>query len=117
MSKVKILAGDFCKGVGSFQRGSIVPPIDPVTRCQHIISLSSVVSIEIVNDRNIKKIGASLGWGVAGGVALGPLGMLAGLIAGGNQKTVTFIGYLNDERKFLAETDSKTYSQILAATM
>jgi len=54
---------------------------------------------------------------VVGALALGPVGLLAGVILGGNKKEVTFVARLKDGRKFLATVDSKTYAKILGSTM
>lgn len=53
---------------------------------------------------------------LAGLVAEGPLGALAGVLAGGNKKEITFIAEFKDGRQILASTDSKTFTKTQAAT-
>ncbi len=55
------------------------------------------------------------GWGFVGLVALGPLGAIGGMLLGGNKKEVSFTAELDDGRKFMAVTDSKTWRKIAAA--
>lgn len=62
----------------------------------------------------MKRLGGTVGWGVAGAALLGPIGLLAGLLLGGKGKDVTFILKLKDGRKMLATTDSKTFTKIAA---
>lgn len=49
-------------------------------------------------------------------LALGQVGLLAGLILGGNKKEVTFVAKFKDGRKMLATTDSKSFTKMQAAT-
>jgi hypothetical protein len=42
--------------------------------------------------------------------------LLAGLLAGGRGKDVTFVCKLKDGRKFLATAPSKTYTELQAVT-
>jgi hypothetical protein len=52
---------------------------------------------------------------VAGGVLLGPAGLLAGLLLGGKKTEVTFVAKFKDSRKLLATADSATFAKIRAA--
>lgn len=79
------------------------------------ISLSEFETAEVASEDNVKRIGGTVGWGVAGAALLGPVGLLAGLILGGKGKDVTFVATLKDGRKMLATTDSKTFTKIQAA--
>ena len=72
-------------------------------------------SVELASEENVKKMGGTMGWGAVGALALGPVGLLAGLVLGGKSKDVTFIAIHKDGRKFMATTDSKTYTKIQAA--
>lgn len=51
-----------------------------------------------------------------GALALGPAGLLAGLLLGGEKsKDVTFVAKFKDGRKFLGTTDNKTFTKLQAA--
>ncbi len=78
------------------------------------LKTTDIVEINIASEENVKKIGGTLGWGAAGAVVLGPVGLLAGLLLGGKKNQVTFVAKFKDGRKMLATTDSKTYTKITA---
>ncbi len=63
----------------------------------------------------VKKLAGTAGWGFVGLVALGPLGAIGGMLLGGNKKEVSFTAELDDGRKFMAVTGSKTWRKIAAA--
>jgi hypothetical protein len=90
------------------------PPLDPALKRSEFDGLSP----GLVNMRR-RALGTTsvwvAGWGIVGAVLLGPVGLLAGLLAGGRGKDVTFVGVHKDGRKFFATTDSKTYTKISAA--
>lgn len=115
MSKVTVHAGDFSKGgqhsfnFGSFalySAGKMMP---------EGIHASALEAVEHASEESVKRLGGTVGWGVVGGVLFGPVGLLAGLLAGGRGKDVTFIARFSDGRKFLGTTDAKTYTKIQAA--
>ena len=80
----------------------------------HTITRSEVEEVSLATEENVKRLGGTVGWGVAGAALLGPIGLLAGLLLGGKGKDVTFILKLKDGRKMLATTDSKTFTKIAA---
>ncbi len=47
-----------------------------------------IKSLTLQTEESVKKVAGTLGWGLAGSLALGPVGMLAGLMLGGNRKEV-----------------------------
>ena len=77
----------------------------------------NIESVEVITEENKKKFAGSAGWGLAGGLLLGPLGLLAGALAGGNKKEIAFAVYLKDGRKFMAKADPKTYQKIMVSSM
>ena len=66
-------------------------------------------------EENVKRLVGTIGWGAVGAALLGPVGLLAGLLAGGRGKSVTFVCKLKDGRRFLASAPSKVYIQMSAA--
>lgn len=85
MAKLKIHAGDFGKGTGAYMLGAFSFPWQPgdgfsVGKSRHV---SELQSIEIATEEAVKRVGGTVGWGVVGATLLGPVGLLAGLIAGG----------------------------------
>jgi hypothetical protein len=79
------------------------------------VTKKQIASVEVATEESVKRLGGTLGWGLAGGVLLGPVGLLAGLLVGGHGKNVTFVCQLGDGRKFLATADSKIFTQLQAA--
>lgn len=115
MAKLTIHAGDFMKGSQhsvTFGQFCIYEPgkFMPIS-----IAATDLEEIAPASEENVKKVGGTLGWGAVGGLALGPVGLLAGLLLGGNKKEVTFIAKFKDGRKMLATTDSKSYTKLAAA--
>jgi threonine dehydrogenase-like Zn-dependent dehydrogenase len=80
------------------------------------VPVTQIASVEVATEENVKKVGGALGWGAAGAVIAGPVGLLAGAILGGRGKDVTFIVTLRDNRRFMATASSGTYKEFLAAT-
>lgn len=113
MASIKILAGDFSQGEALLGNNSITLRSG---NGKETLWASQLKSIEVASEENVKKFAGSAGWGAVGGLALGPLGLVAGLVLGGNKKVVTFIGTFEDGRKFLATSDVKTHRSLLAAT-
>ena len=121
MAMFTLEAGDFKNGdVGQvLWDGLHLPPPDGgfFTKPEKI-GASDVVECEIATEESVKRIGGTVGWGLAGGLILGPVGLLAGLIAGGRGKAVTFVVRLRDGRKFLATAKKKkTYTKVKAMAL
>jgi hypothetical protein len=114
MASIKLHAGDWGKGSAAVHFGQIVFPWRSGLT-QETRSVSSIKSVMPASEQNVKKFAGSAGWGAVGALALGPLGLLAGVLAGGNKKEVTFIAEFGDGKKFLGTTDNKTYTKLLAA--
>jgi hypothetical protein len=125
MATFQIIAGDF----GQHKEGSVtfgkyyradaqglnMPHIDGGSRDVHY-GLGQIQSLEIATEQSLKKMSGAIGWGFAGAVALGPIGAIAGLLAGGRRDEVTFVCQFKDGRKFLGRCDTKTYTSIQAAS-
>ena len=79
------------------------------------IPVTEVSEVDVASEENVKRMGGTVGWGLAGGVLLGPVGLLAGLLAGGRGKDVTFVCKLKDGRKFMATAQSKIFKELSAA--
>ena len=115
MAKVKVLAGDFLEGNGEYSWGSLVLKTKEHSWAGETIPLTKLETVEIATEESVKKIGGTVGWGAAGAVILGPVGLLAGLLLGGKKKEITFVAKFKDGRKLLAQTDSKTFTKLQAA--
>ena len=115
MAKIQVHAGDFLKVDGQFSLGSLTLRTAKHSWVGETIKSSEIEEIALASEENLKKITGTVGWGLTGGVLLGPAGLLAGLLLGGRKKEVTFVAKFKDGRKLLATTDPKTYKKLLAA--
>ncbi|WP_368640485.1 hypothetical protein ABRZ04_04520 [Castellaniella ginsengisoli] len=116
MATIKIHAGDFPKGSAAAHFSVIVFPWAPGNGLSgETVHFNEIESLEIASEESVKKLGGTVGWGVVGGALLGPVGLLAGLLAGGRKSETTFVCKFKDGRKMLATTDSKTYTKMLAS--
>jgi len=141
MTVLNILAGDFAKGkYSSYEpnakggtllleradyehsfldgpRGSALSRLMGVEdRRLESVDARNIEALEVASEESVKRFGGTVGWGLAGGLLLGPLGLAAGLLTGGQGKDVTFVCKLKDGRKFLATAPSKTFTALQAAS-
>lgn len=122
MSKIKILAGDLKPQSADFQSafgGGLMrfnegPKFDWSGYNASVDLGRSLKSAEVMTAEKVKKLAGTAGWAFAGAIALGPLGAIGGMLLGGNKQRVTFAAELKDGRRFLAETDGKTFQKIQA---
>lgn len=111
----KVLAGDIVKGGGHQFSSSTFMLYVPGKILRESIDISQVETLEVASEENVKKLGGTVGWGVAGAALLGPVGLLAGLLGGGRGKDVTFVCKFMDGRKLLGVAPSKVYTKMQAA--
>jgi hypothetical protein len=116
MATIEIHAGDFPKGRHSASASVILLAWQPGDGLigKTVTLIGQVESASVASEEDVKRTGGTVGWGLAGGVLLGPVGLLAGLLLGGRGKDVTFILIMKDGKKMLATTDAKTFTKIQA---
>ncbi|MDO5506390.1 MAG: hypothetical protein Q4F49_08925 [Pseudoxanthomonas suwonensis] len=114
----QVHAGDFKKG-SDHQFLSAKPPYLLMKNegkfLREKIFLTELSELDVASEESVKRVGGTVGWGVVGGALLGPVGLLAGLLAGGRGKDVTFVCKLRDGRKFMATAPSKVYTELSAS--
>ena len=115
MAKIKVLAGDFLEGDSQYSWGSLILRTEEHSWAGEAIPLDQLDTVDIATEESVKKIGGTVGWGAAGAIILGPVGLLAGLLLGGKKKEVTFVAKFKDGRRLMASTDSKTYTKLQAS--
>lgn len=114
----KVHAGDFATNRKAiFTSGMFsMPDKDDIWAWKmHRYMANDVEEIAQASEENVKRIGGTIGWGAAGGLILGPVGLLAGLLAGGRKKEVTFIVKFKDGKKALCTADNKIYTKMMAS--
>ena len=117
MSQFKVLAGDF-KATTSYLNSGTLGLFDPKKNSpmpDYSIPLSSVRTVEVATEENVKRAAGTIGWAAAGGLLLGPIGLVGGALLGGRGKDVTFVVVFRDGRKLLARGNSSTYEKFLQA--
>lgn len=112
----RVHAGSFTQGNHHRLLGDGLKMSVPGRWFRETIPLACITSVEIASEENVARIGGALGWGAVGAAALGPVGLLAGLVLGGQGKDVTFVCRLSDGRAFLATAPSAVYTRLAAAT-
>jgi hypothetical protein len=115
MAKIKVHAGDFLKQDGRLSFGSLVLLTEKNNFLGEAIPLNRLETVEVASEESVKRVGGAIGWGAVGALALGPVGLLAGMLLGGKGKDVTFVAKFKDGRKLLATTDSATFTKLQAA--
>lgn len=115
MAVGKIIAGDFPKGTYIKESFKTLLLVRPKQAFGTDIT-KNIETVEIITEENKKKFIGTAGWGLVGGLALGPLGLIAGILAGGNKKEILIACELKDGKKLIAEVDSKIYKSMLTAS-
>ena len=115
LGEIEVHAGDFSKGKHSQFVGNKLVMSVPGKWFRQNIPAKEIATVELATEESVKRLGGTVGWGLAGAALLGPAGLLAGLLLGGRGKKVTFVCELKDGRRFMASTSSKTYTALAAA--
>lgn len=113
MAKIIVHGGDY-KGHGSLMFGVLILPSNGSQPKKYLTS--EIEAVETATEESVKRVGGTIGWAIVGGLALGGVGLLAGLLAGGRGKEVTFVARFKDGKKILATTDVGTFNKLQAAT-
>ena len=113
LGRVTLIGGNFGTGTADLVAGA---KINLPGNNSGAIPLHRIESVDVATEQSIKRLSGTLGWGAVGAAVLGPVGMLAGLLAGGNTKEVTYVAVLEGGWVFVATSDVKTFAAIKAAT-
>lgn len=114
MGTIKVLAGDFT-GEGRYVDGRItLRPREQPSPAHRMAVREFFASVEMAAQHDKVRFGHALGWGAAGALLAGPVGLLAGAILGGRGRDVVFVAELKDGRRFLGRTDSATFTALRA---
>ncbi|QKS24616.1 hypothetical protein [Vreelandella titanicae] len=117
---IKILAGHMYYGKASqviyIARKNRIDFCGGLFKCDKV-KIEDVESIEEAGEDDVKRIGAAMGWGAAGAVLLGPLGLLAGALFGGKGKDTVFIITLKNGYVSMCQGPTKEFTELKAAMM
>ncbi len=112
MTRLTVQSGDFLQGEGEYRNGSLTLKTATSPSPGEKISLSRIKDMKVANQESSRNLGSAIGWGMAGALMAGPIGLIAGLWLGGKDEEVTFLATFKDGRKLCAVTDSKTWSKL-----
>lgn len=114
MAKIKVHAGDFSTTGASFMVNTFefLEPDKVWSKIKYHVS--DLEELEEASEESVKRVGGTVGWGAVGGALLGPVGLLAGLLAGGRGKDVTFVARFKDGRKVLGTVNHKAFVKMKA---
>ena len=112
MTRLTVQSGDFLQGEAEYRNGSLTLKTARSPSPGEKIALSRIKDMKVANQESSRNLGSAIGWGMAGALVAGPIGLLAGLWLGGKDEEVTFLATFKDGRKLLAVTDSKTWSKL-----
>jgi hypothetical protein len=85
------------------------------TRVEEIDIRGNIDKIELVTEESKKNFIGTAGWGLVGAAALGPIGLIAGALAGGNKKEICFACHLKNGYKFMAISSPDIYQDFVGA--
>ena len=77
--------------------------------------LDQIESVDLVTQENKTSVLGKAGWGAVGAIALGPLGLLAGVLGGGNKSMMIMAVKFKNGRKVLLQGKSKDMQPLLGA--
>lgn len=115
MATINVLAGDIQKGKWNFSAFLGTTTMNKTFGENISLGKANIKSVEMMDEEKRKKLAGTAGWGLVGALALGPVGAIGGMLLGGNKKEIVFTCELQDGRKFMASTDSKTWIKIQSA--
>lgn len=87
--------------------------VDPDAGFQYVPLVGNIASIQAVTEENKKSFIGKAGWGLVGGLALGGVGAIAGLIAGGNKKETVIAMSMKTGENIVATVNQDTFKWLL----
>ena len=81
------------------------------------IAAKDLDTVEILTDENKISVLGGIGWGIAGTLIAGPIGLLVGGLLGANKKQHTVLVKLRSGKSFLANCNGNEYGQLTAAKL
>ena len=109
---MQVVAGDWKEGFIVYKNsygglGSPIAMVMPKGWKGEAVPFSELTKIEPITEENHTSILGKLVWGAAGSLALGPLGLLAGVIGGGNSKQQLVVLNFRDGRSAMVKLTGK----------
>jgi hypothetical protein len=111
----KVIAGDYNDVVPDYRfGGNSIKGLNSWKGKEKLYkNKEEILSCSVVSENNKASILGKAGWGTVGAVALGPIGLLAGVLAGGNKKEIALAIEFNDGSKVMISGSKKYIDPIL----
>ncbi|KQQ36723.1 hypothetical protein ASG19_10005 [Rhizobium sp. Leaf306] len=113
---IKVLAGDWEPGTACIFEPAFFGKPDRI-RLARVFGpeypADEVVSIHVVTEQNSTSILKKAGWGLIGSAVLGPVGLLAGVLGGGNRHEKIVAIEFADGKRALLQCGAKSYGDIM----
>ncbi|AKR55736.1 hypothetical protein XM25_07977 [Devosia sp. H5989] len=118
---MKLLAGDWKAGTDVLVKRSLTGRWKELLLSRGFlrtdrVPMGEIASCTLVTQENQTSILGKVGWGAVGAVALGPLGLLAGVIGGGNHSHRVVVFETADGRKAMVRCSAAEAEALLAAS-
>ena len=118
---IQVLSGDFSTGsIGRIKHRFFRESCLSLSRSwwgnREEVTADMMGDLQVVSSETRKGIAAKAGWGAAGAAVLGPVGAVAGLLLGGENRPSKLVVSLSlvDGRQVLLDMDSKDYTELCA---
>lgn len=115
MAKIKILAGDFLDGCAVFEPGLITIETAVYPWPGLKIATCEILDATVVSETSHRDVSSAVGLGLAGALALGPIGAVAGVMLADDEIELTFSMQLRDGRSLLCAAEKRAFRDIEAA--
>ena len=113
---IKIIEGDFYnKGFVTLKKRKKMILVNTGCMSTAKYRFDQVEKYQELSQDNAKSALGTIGWGAAGAVALGGLGLLAGVLCGGNKKKVGFVLKFTDGKVVICQGSFKEVAEISCA--
>lgn len=110
---IKIIEGDFYnKGAVILDKRKKIILVNNGFLSNAKYRFDQVEKFQELSQDNAKSALGTIGWGAAGAVALGGLGLLAGVLCGGNKKKVGFVLKFTDGKVVICQGSRKEVTEI-----
>lgn len=78
------------------------------------LNRDTIERYEVIGEDTSKNLGSSIVKGAVGGAILGPVGMMAGALAGSNNTNATLAIYFKDGKKSIIKVNEQVYHSIIS---
>lgn len=111
---MQVVGGDFKGFPIIFKKGQPFISTGAFGKKGVFLNEDTIEKYEVVGEDTSKSLGSSVVKGAVGGALLGPVGLVAGTLAGSNKTNATMVLYFKDGKKSIVKVNEAVYHYILA---